>query len=110
MKYKIDLFYDVDLDTTFRYDQNCKKLISTVTDGIIITVTEQDLAAVKNELESVLSAFSAYYGISPLLSTSFTVRVTELLGINMRMNAIITGSVIDGDINQVYQGPLSNLK
>lgn len=110
MKYKIEMFYTVDEDTTFRYDENCKKFIAYVSNGIIVNVPAPDLGLVKAEIESVLVAYSTYTGTASILSQSFTARVSELLGVNTLANPVIANTINVDDMLMVYQGPLQDMK
>jgi len=108
MKYKVEMFYTLNEDTTFRYDMNCKTFIEYVANGVII-VADTYLVQVKLQILSLLIEYSEYTSIPAILPASFDVRVSELLGVNNLISAIIPNTQVPSDLILVYQGPLVDM-
>jgi hypothetical protein len=111
MKYKIEMFYILDENTTFLYDKDCKKFAELLLNtGILIETIEVNLLALKNTLIEILAQCSKDFEFATVLkSTSFQVKVYELHGVNTSIPGFISNPFKPEDNVLVYSGMLSEM-
>jgi hypothetical protein len=110
MKYRVDMFYVLDENTTFLYDKGCRKFIAMLQNtGILLQTNEPNLAELQMMIFEVLAECSKQLELESLLPTSFQLKVYELHGINASIPGFIPNSSNPTDNVEVYFGMLSDM-
>jgi len=111
MKYRVDMFYVLDENTTFLYDKGCKRFVELLQNtGILLQTTEPNLTELQKVILQVLAKCSKQFKLAQFLPTSFHVKVYELHGVNASIPGFIPSPFEPGDNIEVYSGMLSDMQ